>query len=72
MLEGKLLGLLDRKGGELMITAYDKAFAAAVVTILSLVAGHYGFKFNADLQIAVTTILTTAFVYLIPNKKIKK
>ncbi len=52
-----------------MLTQYDKAIAA-FVTVAGLFLAKWGFDIRADpeLQAAVTTLLTTIVVFLVPNK----
>lgn len=49
------------------MTRYNKAFAAAVVTVLAFILTEFGVELPDQVQIALVTIATTFFVWLVPN-----
>ena len=49
------------------LRARRKAVVAFVVTAVTTVAAKHGFGLTVDQVAAVTTVVTTVFVYLVPN-----
>lgn len=47
---------------------YNKAFAAAVVTVAAFALTQWGVDLPDNVQVALVTILTTFFVWLVPNR----
>lgn len=52
-----------------MITEFDKALSAVVIGAVVIFLAHFGFKADATIQAAITTLVTAIVVYLVPNKK---
>ena len=52
-----------------MISRFDKAFAALLVSGLVPIITHLtGWEVSAEIQAVAVTALTTLFVWLVPNK----
>jgi hypothetical protein len=52
-----------------MLSKFDKAFAALIVSGAVPILNHlFGWTISADMQAIAVTVLTTAFVWLVPNK----
>lgn len=58
-----------------MNTQYNKAIygglAAAIVTILSFVSFQTGYELSPEVQTALTTLITAAVIYFVPNKEVE-
>lgn len=54
-----------------MLTKFDKALAALLVSFGSSLALHFfGWQVSPETQAAIVTGLTTLFVWLVPNKTV--
>ena len=52
-----------------MFTKFDKAFAALLVSSIVPIVTHLtGWEISVEMQAVAVTILTTLFVWLVPNK----
>ena len=52
-----------------MISRFDKALAAMIVSGLVPILTHFfGFDISPELQAVAVTVLTGFFVWLVPNK----
>lgn len=52
-----------------MLTKFDKAYTAALVSFLSLtIANFFGIEVPAEMQAAIVGLITGAMTYLVPNK----
>lgn len=52
-----------------MISRFDKAFAALIVSGVVPILNHlFGWEVSADIQAIAVTALTTLFVWAVPNK----
>lgn len=52
-----------------MVTSFDKALVALIVSAVVGIGAHYGLNLDATFSAALTTVLTTIAVYLFPNKQ---
>lgn len=53
-----------------MLTKFDKAFAALIVSGLVPIITHLtGWNISVEMQAIAVTVLTTLFVWLVPNKQ---
>lgn len=52
-----------------MLTKFDKAFAALIVSGAVPIINHlFGLNIGAEMQAVAVTVLATFFVWLVPNK----
>lgn len=52
-----------------MLTRYDKALAALIVSGAVPIINHlFGMNITPDMQAIAVTVLATFFVYVIPNR----
>lgn len=52
-----------------MLTKFDKAFAALLVTGLVPIINYlFGLSISAEMQATIIAVLSTVFVWLVPNK----
>lgn len=52
-----------------MLSRFDKAYTAALVSFLSLTAANFfGIEVSPEVQAALVGLITGAMTYLIPNK----
>lgn len=52
-----------------MLTRFDKAFAALIVSgLVPAITYVTGYSFSPEIQAMAVTVLTTIFVYITPNK----
>ena len=55
-----------------MLTKFDKAFAALLVSSLVPILNHlFGWNITPEMQAIAVTVLTTLFVWLVPNKPVE-
>ncbi len=52
-----------------MLTKFDKAYAALLVSFISATAlQFFGFEIDATLQAGIVSVITAGLTFLIPNK----
>lgn len=52
-----------------MLTRFDKAYAALLVSFISATAlQFFGFEIDATLQAGIVSVITAGLTFLIPNK----
>jgi hypothetical protein len=51
-----------------MLTKFDKALAAMIVTSIIQIVTHFGIEVPPGVEAIATIVLTSAFVWLVPNK----
>ena len=55
-----------------MLTRFDKALAALIVSGLVPILNHlFGWEISAEMQATAASVLAGLFVYLVPNKPAK-
>lgn len=48
--------------------AYNKTWTAAIVGLASLAAFQFGIDFTPEVEAGLTALITTFFVFLVPNR----